>query len=295
MSSDYTHLDPWKVLGVRPGSSLKDIKNRYDQLINKNYQAAQDDPEVEERMKRYVWAYLRLKKGREDEEEELERKRKEQQRPEPDVRKLKNKDELDPWEVLDLDRDASKSEIKRAYQKEVNRYDKDDDLSDKERRYIDVLGWAYRVLNDVHDRSRVVLGYDGRKYRLGPQSLKRANLRWVDLSDLNLSRFNLSGADLYGANLNRCNLRKTNFNGCNLESSSFKRADAMGASFVGARMAFSNLTLADFRNTDLRNADLTYALVKGAKFKNVTINNRTKIKNLDKGVFRDLVDFFTNK
>ena len=53
----FDDLDPWKVLGLKPGSSKKEIEKAYRKMVRKWHPDRNKDPEATERMKEINWAH----------------------------------------------------------------------------------------------------------------------------------------------------------------------------------------------------------------------------------------------
>lgn len=96
------------------------------------------------------------------------------------------------------------------------------------------------------------------------ESLERADLRDVALSQANLEHANLRRADLEGVNLEESNLRKANLSSANLRDAYLANADLEGANLQKADLEGANLQGASLKKADLSRANLESANLEGA-------------------------------
>lgn len=96
------------------------------------------------------------------------------------------------------------------------------------------------------------------------ESLERADLRDVVLSQANLERANLRRADLEGVNFEESNLRNANLSSANLRDAYLANADLEGANLQKADLEGANLSGASLKNADLTRANLEGANLEGA-------------------------------
>lgn len=105
----------------------------------------------------------------------------------------------------------------------------------------------------------------------GRADLEGANLAGAKLRGANLASASLRGASLKGADLSECDLGKADFDGADLTGARLSRANLERASFEGSMLAAadlggSNLRHAVFSRADLTGANLGQAHVAGASF-----------------------------
>ena len=93
-----------------------------------------------------------------------------------------------------------------------------------------------------------------RKANLRRVDLYGANLRWANLYEANLRRVNLHEADLYEANLRGADLRGANLRRANLYEADLHEANLRWADLRGANLRRANLYEADLYEADLRGA-----------------------------------------
>jgi uncharacterized protein YjbI with pentapeptide repeats len=96
------------------------------------------------------------------------------------------------------------------------------------------------------------------------ESLERADLRDLVLSQAKLERANLRRADLEGVNLEESNLREANLSSANLRDAYLANADLEGANLQKADLESANLVGASLKNADLTRANLEGANLEGA-------------------------------
>ncbi len=110
------------------------------------------------------------------------------------------------------------------------------------------------------------------KVRLG-ESLERADLRHIVLSDSKLEQANLRRADLEGANLEGSNLKEAQLTSANLRDAFLAGANLRGASLQKTDLQGANLDRADLREADLGRANLEGAHLERAKLDGAYLNS----------------------
>lgn len=103
-------------------------------------------------------------------------------------------------------------------------------------------------------------------------NLSNANLRDAYLANASLQGVNLQKADLEGANLEGANLQNADLSRANLEGASLERANLSGARLNYAQMEAANLGGAVLQHVQLANADLRDAYLGGADFTDANLN-----------------------
>jgi hypothetical protein len=106
---------------------------------------------------------------------------------------------------------------------------------------------------------------DGKHADLRSADLRSADLRSADLSGADLSGANLRSADLSGADLSGADLRSANLSGADLRSADLRSADLSGAYLRSADLRSADLRSADLRRANLMRADLSSANLGGAE------------------------------
>jgi hypothetical protein len=129
-------------------------------------------------------------------------------------------------------------------------------------------------------------------------NLSSADLSYADLSSADLRYANLSSADLRSANLSYANLRSANLSYAdlsyaNLRSADLRSADLRSANLSYANLRYANLRSADLRSADLRSANLSYANLRSAKNEEI-IADFCSVLDIAKaeaiGLYRALLD-----
>ena len=105
---------------------------------------------------------------------------------------------------------------------------------------------------------------------------EKAELFYIDLSNVNLSNIDLSYVDLLEANLSNAKLRGANLTGANLRFADLRGADLRGAylsfaNLIGSNLSFANLRCANLRGTKLSYANLSRADLRGADLKDADL------------------------
>ena len=96
------------------------------------------------------------------------------------------------------------------------------------------------------------------------ESLERADLRDIVLSQANLEKANLRRADLEGVNLEESILKNANLSSANLRDAYLVNADLSGANLQKADLEGANLSAAKLQKADLSRANLEGANLEGA-------------------------------
>jgi len=117
------------------------------------------------------------------------------------------------------------------------------------------------------------------------ESLERADLREIVLSQANLERANLRRADLEGVNLEETNLRNANLSSvnlrdaylvnANLEGANLQKADLEGANLEGASLKHADLSRANLEGANLEGANLTGARLTFAQLEQANLGRAT--------------------
>jgi hypothetical protein len=137
-----------------------------------------------------------------------------------------------------------------------------------------------------------------RKWVMGEENGKRADLRSANLSYANLSSAdlrsaNLSSADLSYADLSSADLRYANLSSADLRSANLSYANLRSANLSYADLSYANLRSADLRSADLRSANLSYANLRSAKNEEI-IADFCSVLDIAKaeaiGLYRALLD-----
>ena len=108
--------------------------------------------------------------------------------------------------------------------------------------------------------------------------LVNANLRNVDLRGARMRKSDFRMADLRGANLKGADLRQSQFRGAD-----FREADLVGVNFAGtdleeAKLGFANLQKSDFKDANLKGADLRCANLRDVT--NLPVQDLANVKSL---------------
>ena len=106
---------------------------------------------------------------------------------------------------------------------------------------------------------------------LGPNFLKKLDLKGLDLSKANLSGLDLSGANLSGANLSGANLTWADLTEANLNGADFSLADLTGAKLNGAKLNGANLIVANLRLANLTGAKVANVIQASINEETITI------------------------
>jgi uncharacterized protein YjbI with pentapeptide repeats len=125
-----------------------------------------------------------------------------------------------------------------------------------------------KIPGNIEEKNAELCNQDLRGIILSGSNLDHANLQGTDLSDAILKGTNLKAAKLQNTNLSRADL-----SGSDLYSAYLENAKLIDARLRGVK----NLRGAKLKNTDFSGADLTNACLDGTIFKDVIINNDTKI------------------
>jgi uncharacterized protein YjbI with pentapeptide repeats len=104
------------------------------------------------------------------------------------------------------------------------------------------------------------------------ESLERADLRDVVLSQAHLENANLRRADLEGVNLEESNLKYANFSNANLRDAYLAHANLEGANLQKADLEGAKLDGANLQNADLSRANLEGASLEGAQLNGARLN-----------------------
>jgi hypothetical protein len=110
-----------------------------------------------------------------------------------------------------------------------------------------------------------------RKWVIGEEGGKRANLRGADLYGADLRGADLYGADLYGADLYGADLYGADLYGADLRGANLGGANLRGADLYGADLGGANLRGADLYGADLYGADLYGADLRGADLRGANL------------------------
>ena len=123
--------------------------------------------------------------------------------------------------------------------------------------------------------------------------LKKADLRYADVSAAFLVNANLRNADLRGARMRKSDFRMADLRGANLKGADlrqshfrgadFREANLAGVNFAGtdleeAKLGFADLKKSDFKDANLKGADLRCADLRGVT--NLPIQDLANVKSL---------------
>ena len=148
---------------------------------------------------------------------------------------------------------------------------------------IHILKTALIDTSDEYEKSRLV-------QEIVNEPVTGRKLKDANLSGAYLRSANLSGADLRGANLSGAYLRSANRRDVNLRDADLLLANLRGANLSGANLSGANLFLTNLRGVNLRSANLGGAYLRGA-----LIDEKTKLDDKWRLVWKILNEPFTKR
>ncbi len=109
-------------------------------------------------------------------------------------------------------------------------------------------------------------------------SLRYADLRNADLTQIKLNSLDLSYSDLTNAQFLQAKLNDVDFHGANLQNSTFLQASMLGVNFSNCKLSGANLSQCkapggNFAGADLHDASLDQAHFEGANFKYANLSD----------------------
>lgn len=131
-----------------------------------------------------------------------------------------------------------------------------------------------RILEEEEMGIRADLSYiDLSNLDLRNINLCNANLRFTCLEGANLRGANLRYADLEHVNLSNADLTSANLENADLSNANLVRTDLMYTNLNNARLKYANLSNASLRRSGLKHADLRYANLRNADLEHANLRH----------------------